>query len=99
MHVFNNFALFVLELSNLKLLMTEASPVSILRNFAMIIGKHLCWSLSLIKLHTFKVNDKDVIDVVLVPLSLTLKTCNFKKRLHYRCFPVNIAKSLRTCIL
>ena len=49
-----------------------------LQNIAIFIGKHLCWSLFLIRLQAFQ-------------------DCNFiKMRLQHRCFPVNIAKFLRT---
>ena len=44
---------------------------TVLKNFAIFTGRHLCWSLFLIKLMDFR----------------------------HRCFPVNIAKFLRTPIL
>ena len=57
-----------------------------LENFAIFTGKHLCWSLFLIKFQPWSLLNK-------VP---GLKACNFiKERLHHRCFPVNIAKLLR----
>ena len=50
--------------------------IVILKNFAILKGKHLCWS-----------------------VILTLHFFNFiKKRLQHVCFPVNIAKFLRTAI-
>ena len=56
--------------SRLQILFKIGAP----KNFAILTGKHLCWS-----------------------LFLGLKACNFiKKRLQHRCFPVNIAKFLRT---
>ena len=49
------------------------------KNFVIFTIKHLCWSLSSIKLQ---------------------QACNFiKRRLQDRCFPVNIAKILKTPIL
>ena len=52
--------------------------IDVLKNFAMFVGKHLCWS--------FFFNN------VAGP-----QGCNFiKKRLRHRCFPVNVAKFLRT---
>ena len=56
----------------------------LLKIWQSITGKHLCWSLFLIK----SLFNKD------------LQACNFiKNRLQYGCFPVNIAKSLRAAIL
>ena len=54
---------------------------SILKNLAMLTGKHVCWSLFLIKSQTLR------------PATL------LKKRLQDRCFPLNIAKVLRTPVL
>ena len=52
----------------------------VLKNFAIFTGKHLCWSLNLIKLR---------------PSGSCLRDCNFvKKRLQHRCFSVNIATFL-----
>ena len=49
---------------------------AVLNNLAILIGKHLCWSLFLIQASNF-----------------------ITKRLQHRCFPVNIAKFLKTSIL
>ena len=49
--------------------------IGVLKSFTIFTGKHLCWSLFLIKLQAFMLH---------------------KSRLHHRCFPVNIAKLLRT---
>ena len=68
----------------------------VLKNFAKFTGKQVCWSLFLINLQT------------LYSLGNHQKTYDFKgnrrsktlvKRLQHRCFPVNIAKFLRTPIL
>ena len=57
----------------------------VLKNFAIFTGKHLCWSLNLIKLR---------------PSGSCLRDCNFvKKRLQHRCFSVNIATFLRNIFL
>ena len=50
--------------------------IDVLKNFVIFTGKHLCRSLFLIKLQTWR------------PV--------IKKRLQHRCFPVSIAKILRT---
>ena len=50
---------------------------TVLKNFAIFAGKHLCQSLYLTKLRP----------------TTSLKACSFiKKRLQHRCFPMNIAK-------
>ena len=59
------------------------SKISVLKYFAIFTGKHLCWSLFLIKLSLFN-------------KVAGLKPGSFiKKRLQHRCFPLNIAKFLR----
>ena len=53
---------------------------TVLKNFAIFTGKHLCWSF--------------------FNIVAGVKTCSFiKKILQHRCFPVNIAKLLRTPFL
>ena len=85
---FHWFKIFLLELFSLQLCLfffheTRSSSsqmfskIGVLKNFAVITGKHQSWSLFLIKL-------------------LTLRPT---KRLHHRCFPVNIAKVLRAPFL
>ena len=51
---------------------------AVFKNFAIFTGKHLCWSLFLIKLQAL------------------WRGTLFKKRHQHRCFPINIAKFLRT---
>ena len=58
----------------------------LLRNFAKFTGKYMCQSL-------FFVIKKETLADVLRPATL------LKKRLWYRCFPVNFAKFLRTPFL
>ena len=54
---------------------------TVLKNFAIFKGRHLCWSLFFNKVGG-------------------LQACNFiKKRLQHSCFPVKIAKFLKTPIL
>ena len=55
--------------------------IGVLKNFAVFIGKHLCWSLFFNRVADFR------------PATI------LKKRLEHKCFPVNIAKFLRTPIL
>ena len=51
---------------------------AVLKNFAVLTGKQLCWSIFVIKLQA-------------------VRSANFfKKRPQHRCFPVNIARFLRT---
>ena len=57
------------------------SKIGALKTFAKFTGKHLCWSLFLIKLQT---------------LSAGPQPCNFiKNGLQHRCFPMNLLKFLR----
>ena len=74
----------------------------VLKNFANFIGKHHCWS-------TFRSSCSQVFFKVGILKNFTiftekhlcrsLKAYNFnKKRLLHRCFPVNIAKVLRTAL-
>ena len=58
--------------------------IAVLKHFAMLTWKHLCWSLDV----SFLIN------------VVGLKACNFiKKRLQHRFFLINIAKFLRTVFL
>ena len=58
-----------------------------IRNFAIFTGKHLCWSLFLIKLQALhKVAGLTAFNFI---------STSSQKRLQHRCFPVNIAKFLR----
>ena len=65
--------------------------IGVLKNFAIFTGKHLRWSLFLIKLQalTFFIEHRWWL---LADLGLQL----IEKRLQYRYFPVNIAKFLGT---
>ena len=74
----------------------------VLENFSNFIGKHLCWSLLLMKLQASKLTIK-------TPerrrhhsgiFIANFVTCNvIKKRLQHRCFPVKVTKFLTTPIL
>ena len=73
-------------------------------NFAIFTGKHLCWSLFLIKLQTSKT--KHILKILrcshckIFNVCLATEACNvIKKKLHHSFFPVNIAKFLRTPVL
>ena len=58
--------------------------IDVLKNLAMFIGKHLCWSWFLLLFN--------------IVAGLEDRSC-IKKRLQHKCFLVNIAKFLRTPIL
>ena len=83
--------------------------IGVLRNFALFIGKHLCWSLRFNKAAGLKVCKKDALKnfakftgkhmcwSLFLNKVAGLKAYNFiEKRLQHRCFPDNIAKFLRT---
>ena len=74
----------------------------VLKNFAIFTGKHLCWSLFLIKLQAWKIRNVHRKASVLVSLFnkiAGLKASSFfKKRLQHSCFSVNIAKLLRIAL-
>ena len=76
---------------------------AILKSFAIFTEKQLCWSLFLKKLLAFRpaiLLKRDTnTDAFLWTLRI-FQACNFiKKRLQHNCFPVNIAKFLRTPFL
>ena len=77
--------------------------IGALKNLVIITGKNLCWSLFLIKLQAFFRHSGWIEREILIRRDIRIqskygkKTCSFvKKRLLHRCFPVNIAKFLRT---
>ena len=63
----------------------------VLKTFLNFTGKHLCWSIFFIKLHAFLESFFNKV--------AGRQNCNFIKRLHHRCFPINIAKIWRASIL
>ena len=72
--------------------------ICICKNFAIFARKHLCWRLFLIELQAFFNPWKH--HSIISDIFRGHKACNFiKNRLERRCFPVNIAKFLRTTFL
>ena len=67
--------------------------IGVLKNFSICTGKHLCWSLFLIKLVNTVNNFNEVNNNFNKNITL------LKKRLQYKCLPVNIAKFLKTSFL
>ena len=67
--------------------------IGVLKNFSICTGKHLCWSLFLIKLVNIVNNFNEVNNNFNKNITL------LKKRLQYKCLPVNIAKFLKTSFL
>ena len=62
-----------------------------LKNFAIFTGKHLCWSLFLLRI---------VFIIIIFFFIKILFFINFiKKRLQHHCFPVSIANFFRTAFL
>ena len=77
--------------------------IGVLKNFGILAGKHLCWSLLLIKfqaLYPLKKLENQVCKVCNFKVVKPYEDCNFNKnRLQRRCFLVNISKFLRTAFL
>ena len=78
--------------------------IGALKNFPNFTGKHLCWSLFLVKFLTNFIKDTptqvfscEIWKNFKKPfLQTTSSGCFCQKRLHHRCLPVKFAKFLRT---
>ena len=68
----------------------------VLKNFAIVTGKHLCWTRFLIKFFCLSEADQNLLKKESAEF---LQFLGLKTRLQHRCFPVNFAKLLRTFIL